>query len=138
MLLKVTQQEIIEKGWCRWKQVKFELDKAYPIDAEEIEELAKDLAGDLESAGLGSWASGNKGDEGITIEEDIWVSPYATLVGQEEDSASDEDKENEEASEPKEDKEEDQKCPQQDIDYKYRLEKMAKRLHDWDVDNEAF
>jgi len=71
MLLKVMQREIVEKGRCRGKKVKFEQDKAFPVDAEEIAELAKDLAGDLESAGLGSRASGNEGDEGSMTEEDI-------------------------------------------------------------------
>ena len=112
MLLKVMQQEIVEKGQCRGKKVKFEPNKAYPGDADEKEELAKDLAGDLESAGLESWASGNEEDEARTTEEDIWVSPQPTRVGQEEDGDSDEDKENEEASKPEENKEVDQECAQ--------------------------
>jgi len=75
MLLKVMQWEIVEKGWCRGMKVKLDQNKAYPIDTQEIEELAKDLAEDLESAGLGSRANGNEEDEGSTTEEDIWVSP---------------------------------------------------------------
>ena len=134
----MTQAVIVEKGRCRGKKVTFEQDKAYTMDAEEIEELAKDLAGDLDSAGLGSRESRNEEDEGSTTEEYIWVSSQATRVGQEEDGDSDEDKENEEVSELEEDKEEDQACAQQDINYEYRLEKMAERLREWNVDNEAF
>jgi len=108
MLLKVTQWKIVKKGQSNGKKVKFEQDKAYHVDTEEIEELANALEGDLESAGLGkSRASRDEEDEGSMTEEDLWVSAQATQVGHEEDEDSDEDKENKEESEPEEDREED-------------------------------
>jgi len=100
MLLKVTQWKIVEKGQSKGKNVKYEQDKAYHVDKEEIEELAKALEGDLESIGLGgSRGSRDEEDEGSMTEEDLWVSAHATRVETEEDGDSDEDKENEKLSE---------------------------------------
>jgi len=139
MLLKVTQWKIVEKGQSNGKKVKYEQDKAYHVDTEKIEELDKALEGDLESIGLGgSRGSRDEEGEGSTTEEDLWVSAYATRVEPKEDGDSDEDKENEELSEDDEGTEGgDQECPQRDSLYEYRLEKMAERLREWDVENEG-
>ena len=70
------------------------------MDAEEIEELAKALEGDLKSIGLGgSRGSRDEEYEGSTTEKDLLVSAHATRVEPEEDGDSDEDKENEKLSE---------------------------------------
>ena len=87
----------MEKGQSKGKKVKFEQDKAYHVDTEEIGELAKSLEDQLESAGLGkTHSSRDEEDEGSTIEKDLWVNAQATRVGEQEDEDSDEDKENEE------------------------------------------
>jgi len=100
MLLEVTQWKIVEKEQSNGKKVKYEQDKAYHVDTEEIEELAKALEGDLKSIGLGgSRGSRDEEDEGSMTEEELWVSAHATRVEPEEDGDSDEDKENEERSE---------------------------------------
>ena len=79
------------------------------MDTEKIEELAKGLEGELESAGLGkNRSSRDEADEGSTTEEDLSVNMLATQVGKEEDEDCDEDKENEEGSELEEDTEENQ------------------------------
>jgi len=139
MLLKVTQWKIVEKGQSNGKKVKYEQDKAYHVDTEEIEELAKALEGDLESIGLGgSRGSRDEEDEGSTTEEDLWVSTHATRVEPEEDGDSDEDKENEELSEDDEGTGGgDQECAQRHSLYEYKLEKMTERLRDWDMENEG-
>jgi len=62
----------MEKGPSNGQKMKFVQGKAYHVDTEEIEELAKDLEWDLESAGLGtSQESRDKEDEGSTKEEDL-------------------------------------------------------------------
>ena len=65
------------------------------------------------------------------------VNAQATRVGEEEDEDSDEDKENEEGSEPEEDTKENQEYFRWEIGYEERLEQMAKRLRDWDGENEG-
>jgi len=75
MLLKVTQWDIVKKGRSKGKKVKFEQDKAYHVDTEKIEELAKGLEGELESTGLGkTQSSRDEEDESSTTEEDLWIN----------------------------------------------------------------
>jgi len=110
-------------------KVNFKQDKAYHVDmdSEEIEELAKGLGGELESAGLEKTRSSrDEEDEGSTTEEDLWVNAQASWVGEEEDEDSDEDKENEEGSQPEENMEENQEYYQWDIGYKKRLGKWLR------------
>jgi len=139
MLLEVTQCKIVEKGQINGKKVKYEQDKSYHVDTEEIEELAISLEGDLESIGLGgSRGSRDEEDEGSTTEEDLLVSPHATRVEPEEDGDSDQDKENEELSEDDNGTGEgDQECAHRDSLCENRLEKMAERLRDWVVENDG-
>ena len=86
----------------------------------------------------GSRGSRDEEDEGSTTEEDLWGSAHATRVEPEEDGDSDEDKKNEDLSEDNEGTGGgDQECAQRDSLYEYRLEKMAGRLRDWDVENEG-
>jgi len=130
MLLKVTQWKIVEKGQSNGKKVKYEQDKAYHVDTEEIEELAKAWEVDLESIGLGgSRGSRDKEDEVSTTEEDLWVSAHATRVEPEEDGDSNKDKENEELSEDDEGTGGgDQECAQRNSLSEYRLDKIAESL----------
>ncbi|KAF8440697.1 hypothetical protein BGX38DRAFT_1272958 [Terfezia claveryi] len=112
MLVRLTQYDIVEKGQVSGKKVKFEHDKAYHVDAEEIEELAKDLATGLENAGLGTRrAAREEEDEGSMIGEDLWVSAQPTHIVQDDNNDDEDDregeKENEEPSD-SEDTEEDQ------------------------------
>ncbi|KAF8423009.1 hypothetical protein BGX38DRAFT_1279720 [Terfezia claveryi] len=86
---------------------------------------------------LGAWESGECG-----MESNLAISIRWNKEGskEEEDEGSmtgrtygEGEKENEEPSD-SEDMEEDQEYTQRDLEYKHRMEKVAERLRDWDVD----
>ncbi|KAF8427095.1 hypothetical protein BGX38DRAFT_1278846 [Terfezia claveryi] len=121
MLVRLTQYDIVEKGRVSRKKVKFEHDKAYHVDAEEIEELAKDLAAGLENAGLETRRAVREEEDEVQDDND------------DDEDNSEGEKENDEPSD-SEYTEEDQEYTQWDLEYEHRMEKVAERLHDWDVD----
>ncbi|KAF8439557.1 hypothetical protein BGX38DRAFT_1144759 [Terfezia claveryi] len=122
MILQVTRSEIVKKGQHSGKKVRWQQDRAYEVDPEEVAAFSRQLTEDLRTAGVDCFQGRRKEeDHGSTTEEDIWASDgptnmeeegdegigEATITGIDTTSAGEEDAEDAEDEE-EEDEEEDE------------------------------
>ncbi|KAF8429988.1 hypothetical protein BGX38DRAFT_1146910 [Terfezia claveryi] len=88
MIVKVTQSEIVRKGVHSGKKVRWQQDKPYEVDAEEVAEFSRKLTADLRKAGIDLFQGGRKEDDtGSTTEEDIWEGNDPTRIEEEEEDS---------------------------------------------------
>ncbi|KAF8430662.1 hypothetical protein BGX38DRAFT_1146830 [Terfezia claveryi] len=142
MILQVTRSEIVKKGQYSGKKVRWQQDRAYEVDPEEVAAFSRQLTKDQRTAGVDCFQGRRKEvDHGSTMEEDIWASDgptnmekegdegigEATITGIDTTSAGEEDAEDAEDEEEEDEEDEEEEDEEDEEEEEEEEESMDGR-----------